>query len=310
MDVKQLQTLLAIADHRSFSGAARALATVQSNVSAHIARLEAELGVSLVDRQRGGLTEEGEIVAERARRIVHEIEDIGADISSLGATVEGAARIGCIGTTARWLLPRLLPQLSRDYPKVHPTIYEGSTTTLVKRLLDGELDAAIVHFPVESLELEAHELFAEDLLLLSHTSHELAARTSITLEELSQYRITLPPRGSALRKIIDQAAASRRVQFEPLAEIEGVRLMTSLALEGFSPSIVPATAIPSWLKGDFTRIAVPGLPRRVVGWVQRIRPRPSRPTVVVGEVTNAIVQRRATQQPGVHLEVRAKRKTV
>ena len=53
MDLRQLTTLVAIADHGSFSAAARALYTVQSNVSGHIARLERELGVTLVDRQRG-----------------------------------------------------------------------------------------------------------------------------------------------------------------------------------------------------------------------------------------------------------------
>lgn len=310
MDIKQLQTLLAVADNRSFSGAARALATVQSNVSAHIARLEAELGVTLVDRQKGGLTEEGEIVAERARRIIHEIEDIGADISSLGSDVSGTARLGCIGTTARWLLPRLLTQLSREYPHVRPTIYEGTTSTSVKRVLDGDLDAAIVHFPVESPELEARQLFAEDLIVLAHSSHEIAQRDKISLEELSTHRITLPPRGSALRKIIDRAAANQKVQFEPLAEIDGVRLLASLAFENFSPTIVPATAIPGWLKGDFARIAVPELPRRVVGWVQRIRPRPNRPTLAVAEVTLAVVHKYANRQPGVHLEISATRRSV
>ena len=59
MDLRQLNTLVAIADHGSFSAAARALYTVQSNVSGHIARLERDLGVTLVDRQRGILTEDG-----------------------------------------------------------------------------------------------------------------------------------------------------------------------------------------------------------------------------------------------------------
>ena len=89
MDLRQLTTLVAIADHGSFSAAARALYTVQSNVSGHIARLEKELGVVLVDRQRGGLTDEGMIVVERARRVLHELEDIAADMASRGDEVTG-----------------------------------------------------------------------------------------------------------------------------------------------------------------------------------------------------------------------------
>ena len=75
MDVRQLSALVAIADHGTFSAAARALFTVQSNISAHVARLEKELGVTLVDRSQGGLTEEGARVVERARRILNEIDD-------------------------------------------------------------------------------------------------------------------------------------------------------------------------------------------------------------------------------------------
>src|SRR3954462_13062717 len=103
MDLRQLSTLVAIADHGSFSAAARALYTVQSNVSGHVAHLERELGVTLVDRQRGGLTEEGTAVVERARRVQREMEAITADMASRDADVSGGTRIGVIGTTGRWL---------------------------------------------------------------------------------------------------------------------------------------------------------------------------------------------------------------
>ena len=70
MDVRQLSALLAVADHGSFTAAAAALSTVQSNVSAHVARLEKEIGAPLVDRGSGRLTAEGEVVVARGRRIV------------------------------------------------------------------------------------------------------------------------------------------------------------------------------------------------------------------------------------------------
>ena len=67
MDIRQLNALLAVEEHGGFSAAAEALHTVQSNVSAHIARLERELGVTLVDRQAGKLTQEGAVVASTVR---------------------------------------------------------------------------------------------------------------------------------------------------------------------------------------------------------------------------------------------------
>ena len=127
MDLRQLTTLVAIADHGSFSAAARALYTVQSNVSGHIARLERELGVVLIDRQRGVLTEDGAVVVERARRILHELDDISSEMASRGDEVRGDSRLGVIGTTARWMLPALLADLSRQHPDVHTTVHGGHT---------------------------------------------------------------------------------------------------------------------------------------------------------------------------------------
>jgi len=301
MDLRQLTTLVAIADHGSFSAAARALYTVQSNVSGHIARLEKELGVVLVDRQRGGLTDEGAAVVERARRVLHELDDIAADMASRGDDVSGEARLGSIGTTARWLLPLLLTSAERVHPNVHVTVHEGNTTALVPRVAAGHLDAAIVHLPVDDSDVAIEPLFAEDLLLLAHTRHPLAVHDSIRLPALASTPLLLPPTGTALRRIIDRAAAGVDTQLQAQAEIDGVRLLASLAFEGYGAAIVPATAIPRWLKGDFKRIAVPELPRRVVGWVQRKRPSPGAPTRALGEVLREVIAQQGAKQPGVHV---------
>lgn len=303
MEIKQLQSLVAISEHGTFSAAAKALDTVQSNVSAHIARLEKELGTVLVDRASGMVTDEGEMVLTRARRILHEVEDIDADIHSLGEEAMGDCRIGTLGTTARWLMPPLLNSLARHHHGVRTTIIEGGTSALLLRLSSGEIDAAIVHFPILDPTLDVTELFAEELLLLAPTEHALAERTSISLEELSEYPLLLSPRGTAQRRIIDRAAATRGVALRSQAEIDGVRLMASLVFEGFGPAIVPASAAPGWLKGNFVRIGVPDLPRRVVGWVQRERPRPNRATLAVRDRAIEVVARNAPRQPGISLQI-------
>src|SRR3954453_8742749 len=119
MDLRQLNALVAIADTGTFSAAADVLHTVQSNVSTHVARLERELGVTLIDRSDGcRLTEEGQAVVERARRISAELEALVADVASLRHEVVGSVRIGMIGTTARWLVPRMLEAMAEAHPKV------------------------------------------------------------------------------------------------------------------------------------------------------------------------------------------------
>ncbi|HEY5663793.1 MAG TPA: LysR family transcriptional regulator [Ilumatobacter sp.] len=301
MDVRQLAAIVAVADHGTFSAAAKALYTVQSNVSGHVAKLERELGVSLVDRANGVLTDEGVRVVERARRVLHEIDDIAADIASLEDDVSGDARIGVIGTTARWLMPQLLTAVERQHPRVHPIVSEGSTTTIVPGVISGQLNAAIIHLPIDDPELVVEPLFAEDLLLLVHARHPLAERQTMSLTELENFPLLLPPKGAALRRVLDRAAAGVNVTLRAQAEIDGVRLLASLAFDGFGAAIVPATAAPKQLDGDFCRILVPELPRRVVAWARRRRPGPSAATSAVAAILTQVVALHAHDQPGVHL---------
>ena len=161
----------------------------------------------------------------------------------------------------------------------------------------------IVQLPVDDPEVSVEPLFAEDLLLLVHTRHPLSVHDEIQLADLAQVPLMLPPLGTTLRRVIDRAAAGSGIELVPQVEIDGVRLLASLAFEGFGAAIVPATSVPRWLKGDFKRIAVPELPRRVVAWVQRRRPAPSAPTRVAKEMTVAILDRIGHKQPGVHVGV-------
>jgi molybdate transport repressor ModE-like protein len=301
MDVRQLSTLVAIADHGTFSGAARAMFTVQSNVSSHISRLEKELGVTLVDRAHGGLTEEGSRVVERARRVLREIDDITADMASRDSTVSGQSRIGVIGTTARWLMPQFLGLLEQQHPNVRAIIQDGATSTLVPSVLSGQLNAAVIHLPVDDPELVIEPLFAEDLLLLADQSHPLAAHDLIHLADLDEVPLLLPPTGAALRRVLDRAAASADITLRPQAEVDGVRLLASLAIDGFGAAIVPATAVPVWLQGSFRRITVPELPRRVVAFARRRRPQANAPTMAALQTLRDVIRDQGEHQHGVHL---------
>ena len=301
MDVRQLEMLVAIADQGSFSAAARSLFTVQSNVSGHIARLEKELGVILVDRTKGRVTEDGAVVVDRARQILRELDGITAEMSSRGHSVQGTVRIGALGTTARWVLPGLLGLLRRTHPGVHALVHEGNTTNLVPRLVSGHLDAVIIHLPIDEAELDIEPLFTEDLVLLCPATHPLAERDSVTLSELAAHPLILPPAGTALRRVIDKATAAENVILQASAEIDGVRLMASLAIDGFGATIVPATAVPPRLGGPFHHLAVPELPGRVVAWVCKRRPSPGSPVRATREILRQSIAERASEQPGVHI---------
>ena len=130
MDLRQLNHLIAVAEHQSFSAAARALHTVQSNVSTHVAKLEKELGAALIDRHTMQPTAEGRAVLERARRIRTELQAINDDIVSMRHEVAGEVRIGCIGTTGRWMASPLLGRLAERHPALRPVLVEATTTSL------------------------------------------------------------------------------------------------------------------------------------------------------------------------------------
>src|SRR5438094_4525978 len=206
MDLRQLGALVAVADHRSFSAAARSLHTVQSNVSTHVARLERELGVILVDRATGQLTPEGQAVVSRARRIQGELEALVADVAAVNSEITGVARIGVIGTTARWLVPPLLEAMAAEYPRVRVVVVDATTTSLLPQVHSGQLDLAVLALPVHDPDVEADLLFEEELLVIAPFDHPLAQHERVTLSQLAEHELLLEPPGTAFRDDLDTQA--------------------------------------------------------------------------------------------------------
>ena len=300
MELKHLQALLGIADTGSFSAAAVTIGTVQSNVSSHVARLERELDVQLVDRASGSLTDEGEVVVERARRIMSELDALIADVTALRQEVVGTVRLGMIGTTGRWLVPQLFDVLRLRHPHIHLNVAEGSSTQLEAQLASGQLDLAVVTFPLKGDEVMVAELFAEDLLLVVPRDHPLGKETSLPLSRLADMELLLPAPGTALRAEIDSAVVPARVTLRPAMEIDGVRTIASLVFDGYGPALLPATAVPGHLRERFVGIPVDGLPRRRVGIAQRRRGLPSAPVRAVIDVLGLVVNDSLSMPEGIH----------
>ncbi|MGH9123030.1 MAG: LysR family transcriptional regulator [Acidimicrobiales bacterium] len=299
MDLRQLQALVAIADRGSFTAAAQAIHTVQSNVSAHISRLERELGVQLVDRHSGALTEEGLAVLERARRIGAEVDAVVSDVAALRDEVAGTVRMGMIGTTARWVAPLLIDRLGEKHPRVKLVVGDGTSASLEPQLASGFLDAAVVNLPLANTELVATPLFDEDLVLVVAESHPLANGEEVTLADLDGLAMLLPAGGTAFRDELDAAAMAAGISLRPRAELDGVRLMASLALRGYGPAILPATGTAEALEG-LKVVRVQGLPRRKVGLAQRRRGLPSAPARATVEVLTELVAANLDPEAGLH----------
>jgi len=271
MDLRQLSALIAVAEGGSISAAARKLHTVQSNISSHLSRLERELGVTLFDRTGGYLTEEGEAVVRRARRVQGELDALDADVAALRDEVSGTVRLGCIGTSARWLVPLVLEAVTAEHPKVHVIVVDATTNSLVPRLLSDELDLAVVNLPVPNPEVSTEPLFEEDRVLVAPNDHPLAGFERVDLQTLGEHELLLEPSGTAFRDELDREAAEAGIELRAKAEVDGLRLIATLAFQGFGAAIVPATAAPEWLVGNWRRVPIDGLARRSVGLARRSR---------------------------------------
>lgn len=298
MDIRQLNALVAVVDHGTFSSAAKALHTVQSNVSTHIARLERDLGVTLIDRSTSTLTEEGQVVVARARRVQAELEAIKLDVTALRDEVSGVVRMGVIGTTGRWLLPRLLDAVTMAHPRVRIQVVDATTTSLLPQVVGGSLDGAIVNLPIDHPDLEVSPLFEEEPMLVAPPDHPLAAYDVVEPQDLGKYPLLLSPQGVAFRDALDDDLKRFGIELTPKAEVDGMRLLESLAADGFGASVLPASATTS--AGNWKRVPVRGLAPRVVGLVSNRRVPPSATSRAVRAVLFDVVRSHADDQDGIH----------
>lgn len=301
MDLRQLQAFVAVIDYGSFTSAARALHTVQSNISTHVARLETELGAVLIDRATGKPTQEGEAVLARARRIERELEALEADVGSLYGTPRGTVKIGIIGTTARWLTPALVELAAERTPDISLIISDGTTTSIISRLLSDSIDIGVSALPVDDPEIRTTALFDEEDIVIAPDSHPLAQMENVTLADLAAHPLLMAAPGTPFRQETDAAFRAAGLRPQPQVEIDGIRLLASLAFQGFGVAIVPATAAPGWIGGTWKRIQVDGLARRSVGIALRRRGQPSAAVhAAMGEIREAI-RARGAGEPGVSL---------
>ncbi len=249
MELRHLDTLLAIAEEGSFTAAADALATVQSNVSDQVRQLEAELGVPLLIRSRRGAepTEFGVLVLDRARRVHRELEAMRADLALLQGLDAGYARLGVVGTASRWLVPALVADLRSRAPGVRLRVNEGASERLFTELVDGELAQAVVTEPVNDRRLMVEHLLDEDLVGLVARDVDLP-REPVPLAAFAALPLVLPPEPNPLRIEVERAAEAEGLTLTVPVEVEGIRLIADLVVAGDYASILPETAIPPELE--------------------------------------------------------------
>lgn len=199
--LRQLQFLLALAEHGSFSRAAEVACVTQPTLSAGIKELEAILGAVLVERGARGatLTPAGEAAVERARTVLTEAEDLVHAARAAGEPLTGAFRLGVIPTIAPFLLPQVLPALRRLYPSLELFLREDLTGRLAEALKERRLDAALIALPYDMPSLEVFPIAEDEFLFAAAPDHPLITANKLETKKVAQEPLLLLEDGHCLR---------------------------------------------------------------------------------------------------------------
>jgi len=202
VNLRDLQYLTALAEHRHFGRAAAASFVSQPTLSAQLRKLEHELGVTLIERapRKVMLTPIGQEIAERARRVVNDVAEIKQAARRSQRPEAGTVRLGIFPTLAPYLLPHVIPTIGERFPELQLLLTEEKSAGLMERLHDGRLDAAILALPVEDAQLHTQFLFEEPFVLAVPARHPLAQRKELGMDELAGHDLMLLEDGHCLRQ--------------------------------------------------------------------------------------------------------------
>jgi LysR family transcriptional regulator, hydrogen peroxide-inducible genes activator len=204
LKLKDLRYLVAVAECRHFGRAAERCFVSQPTLSAQLKKLEDYLGVQLVERQPNNvsLTDAGQQIVSRARRILDASEEVVTLARSHGDPLAGRLRVALLPTIGPYLLPRISQALRKLLPRLELQLYEYQTAQMLEKLQAGELDVGILALPVELEGLAARELYTEPFIVALPAQHKLAKRDSLRMEDLQEETLLLLEDGHCLR---DQA---------------------------------------------------------------------------------------------------------
>jgi LysR family transcriptional regulator, hydrogen peroxide-inducible genes activator len=267
--LRDLEYLDAIERHRHFGKAAEACHVSQPTLSGQIMKLEEQLGVSLIERHPGNimLTQAGEQLLAKARRVLSAAADLEQTAKALGDPLAGEFHLGLIPTLAPYLLPRIMPALSAELPRIEFYLHEHKTADLLKQLNSGALDALILPWLDDMTHFEAYDLFNEEFVLAVSGRHQFAERKQVKLADLEGHKVLMLEDGHCLR---DQAlgycfsAGADEDRHFRATSLETLRYMVAA---GMGITLLPELAVKSQPRNDnlrYLRFTRPAPARRIV----------------------------------------------
>lgn len=279
MELRQLHSFVTIAETGSLSSAARRLRIAQPALSRQVRLLEEELGTGIFVRHARGmaLTEAGELLLERARGALREVDQAKADLSALSGQVTGKVAIGMLPSVSDLMAVRFVGAMRKRYPLVRLRILTGLASHLLEWLEKQEIDVAIVSEPLVPSGLEFLPLVEEPLYLVGPSAVATFRRRTLPLRELAKYPLILPSSDFGLRGGIDRAVRDAGIELNVALEANSVHVQRDLIRAGFGYALLPSSVVlGSGAIADFraARIVDPPIFRRIGLSMTTMRRRP------------------------------------
>ncbi|MDF7679382.1 DNA-binding transcriptional regulator OxyR [Enterobacteriaceae bacterium ESL0689] len=252
MNIRDLEYLVALAEHRHFRRAADACHVSQPTLSGQIRKLEDELKVMLLERtsRKVLFTQAGLLLVNQARTILREVKILKEMASQQGENMSGPLHIGLIPTVSPYLLPHIIPMLHRTFPKLEMYLHEAQTHQLLAQLDSGKLDCAILAQVKECEDFIEVPLYDEAMILAVYDNHPWARRDHIQMSDLNGEKLLMLADGHCLRDqtlgYCFQAGADEDTHFRATS-LETLRNMVSA---GSGITLLPALAVPAERERD------------------------------------------------------------
>jgi DNA-binding transcriptional LysR family regulator len=269
LDVRRLRVLAAVASHGSFSAAAGELRLTQSAVSQHVAALEREVGLALVERgtRPVELTEAGHALTRHATGIFARLDGAEQELGEIAGRRDGRLRFGSFPTALATFVPSAFAQFRRAHAEVTLTVVDDHLQRLIPRLEAGELDLALIYdheaLPeIAARDLERIALFEDVFRVVLPTGHRLARRRGLELSDLAGEPWIGGAPTSAWFRIVGHAC--RRAGFTPkvgFASDDYVAIQ-ALVAAGLGVSVIPGLAVVHALPSVQVRTLRAGAPVR------------------------------------------------
>lgn len=251
MEIRQLKAFVAIAETNTFTAGARRMNVTQAAISMQIRQLEEEVGIPLFTRtpRKVILTEAGEYLMERARRILREHDAALAEIAEIAGAEYGRLRIGSASAGfSTEQLPRILERLKGKYPNAEISVSSGTSQALVERVLKGDIDVAFISLPVETANVQTDLLFSDEIVAIAHPSHRLSGERVISAAELATEGLILGEKGGNTRRMIDEFFSDSNIRPNVVMELSRQSAINRMVESGLGVGIAGAKGVAREIK--------------------------------------------------------------